>query len=71
MPPHHLLFHISTGLCAIHLDALLQRLERLLASGLDDAAKDELRDEFPVCGDLPLGRDALVDEWVVVLPSRR
>jgi hypothetical protein len=54
-------------LLAKDLDTLLNRLLRLLASSSLGATEDELRNQAPFSGDVPLLGDGGVDEGVVVL----
>lgn len=54
-------------LLAKNLNPFLNRLLRLLAGRGLGATEDELRDETPVSGDVPLLGDGGVDEGVVVL----
>jgi hypothetical protein len=52
---------------AINLDALVDGLELLLSRRGLNRAKNHLRDELPVLGDIPLFGDGDVDYGVVVL----
>lgn len=54
-------------LLAKYLDTLLNRLLHLLARSSLGATEDELGDETPLGGDIPLFGDGGVDEGVVVL----
>lgn len=49
------------------LEPLLKGIERLLTSGSGRGTEDELGAELPICVDLPLSGDLLVDKGVVVL----
>lgn len=59
---HHLLLSVD-------LHPLLNRLLRLVVCAALGATKDQLSNEAPFAGDVPLPRDGSVDEWVVVLEA--
>ena len=55
------------GSCAVHLNALLDGLEALVARRASRLAEGHLGDEIPGLGDVPRRLDLLVNEGVVVL----